>query len=79
VQSPIVCRVNDDGTRELVSISAENVGDGQNGPWRVHPTRMVLRNERLVVTSTDDSERSFPRGSGIPSFSRTVPLDNECS
>ncbi len=79
VQSPIVCRVNDDGTRELVSIHAENVGDSLNGPWRVHTTRMVLRNERLVVTSTNDSERSFPGGSGIPSFSRTVPLDNECS
>jgi Tol biopolymer transport system component len=79
LQSPIVCRVDHDGTRELVSIHAENAGDGLSGPWRVHTTTMVLRNERLVVTSTNDSESSFPGTSGIPSFSETAPLDNECS
>jgi hypothetical protein len=79
LQSPIECRVNDDGTRELVSIHAENVGDSLSGPWQVHTTTMVLRDERLVVTGTNDSESSFPGTSGIPSFSETAPLDNECS
>lgn len=79
LQSPIVCRVTDDGARELVSIHAQNVGDSLSGPWEVHETTMVLRNERLVVTSTNDSEASFPGTSGIPSFSRTAPLDSECS
>jgi len=79
LQSPIVCRVNDDGTREFVSIHAENVGDSLSGPWRVHTTTMVLGGDQLVVTSTDDSESSFPDTSGIPSFSETAPLDNECS
>jgi len=51
-----VCRVNDDGTRELVSIHAENVGDSLSGPWRVHTTTMVygasgssLRDKRLGI------------------------------
>jgi hypothetical protein len=79
MQSPLVCRVNDDGTRELVSIHAENVGDSLSGPWRVHTTTIVLDGERLVVTSTNDSESSFPGTSGIPSFSDTAPFDNGCS
>jgi hypothetical protein len=79
MQSPVVCRVKDDGIRELVSIHAENIGDSLSGPWQVHTTTMVLRGDRLVVTSTDDSESSFPGTSGIPSFSDTPPLDNECS
>lgn len=78
-QSPLVCRVNDDGTRELVSIHAENVGDSLSGPWRVHTTTMVLEGERLVVTSTDDSVSSFPGTSRIPSFSEAAPFDNGCS
>jgi len=78
-QSPVVCRVNGDGTRELVSIHAENVGDSMSGPWEVHTTTMVLRGDRLDVTSTEDSESSFPGTSGIPSFAETVPLETECS
>jgi Tol biopolymer transport system component len=83
LQSPVVCRVKDDGTRELVSIHAENVGGPLSGPWEVHTTTMVLRGERLVVTSvvtpTDDSESIFPEISGIPSFSKTSPFENRCS
>jgi Tol biopolymer transport system component len=79
LQSPIICRVNDDGARMLVSIHAENVGDSLSGPWRVHSTTMVLEGDRLVVTSTDDSESSFPDTTGIPSFSKTSPFENECS
>ncbi len=78
LQSPIICRVNDDGTRELVSIHAENVGDSLAGPWKVHTSTMVLHDERLVVTSTGDSESSFPGTSGIPSFSKTSPFENGC-
>jgi Tol biopolymer transport system component len=77
-QSPLVCRVDDRG-RELVSIHAENVGDSLSGPWQVHTTTMVLQGDRLVVTSTDDSESSFPGTSRIPSFSETAPFENECS
>jgi|GEM_PF-3580391 Tol biopolymer transport system component len=79
LQSPIICRVNEDGTRELVSIHAENVGDSLSGPWRVHTSTMVLQGDRLVVTSTDDSESRFPGTSGIPSFSKTSPFENGCS
>jgi hypothetical protein len=75
----MVCRVNDDGTRELASIHAENVGGPLSGPWEVHTTTMVLRGERLVVTSTDDSRASFPGTSGIPSFSDASPFENGCS
>ena len=79
LQSPVVCRVRDDAIRELVSIHAENVSDSLSGPWQVHKTTLVLRGDRLVVTSTEDSESSFPGTSGIPSFAETVPLETECS
>jgi hypothetical protein len=79
LQSPIVCKVNGDGTRELVSIQAENVGNSLSGPWEVHTTTMVLRGERLVVMSTSDSRSSFPGTSGIPSFSEASPFENGCS
>ena len=78
LQSPVVCRVNDDGTRELVSIHAENVGGPLSGPWEVHTTTMVLRGEGLVVTSSDDSRASFPGTAGIPSFSEDSPFENRC-
>ena len=79
LQSPMACKVNDDGTRELVSIHAENVGDSLSGPWQVHTTTLVLRDDRLVVTSTSDSESSFPGTSGIPSFTAISGiLENEC-
>jgi hypothetical protein len=71
--------VNDDGTRELDSIHAENVGGPLSGPWEVHTTTMVLRGERLVVTSTSDSRSSFPGTSGIPSFSNGEVFENRCS
>jgi hypothetical protein len=79
MQSPVVCRVNDDGSRDLVLIRAENVGDSLSGPWQVHTTTMVLRGDRLTVTRMDASESRFPDASGIPSFSDTAPFDNECS
>lgn len=79
LQSPIVCRVRDDGTREIVSIHAQNVGDSLSGPWKVHTTTMVLQDEQFVVTATNDEESSFPGTSGIPGFSETAPLDNLCS
>jgi len=79
LQSPVVCRVNDDGRRELVSIHAENVGGPLSGPWAIHTTTMVLRSERLVVISTDNSRASFPGTRGIPSFSDASPFENGCS
>jgi sugar lactone lactonase YvrE len=79
LQSPIICRVNDDDSRGLVSIHAENVGDSLSGPWRVHTSIMALQGGRLVVTSTNDSESSFPDTAGIPSFSKTSPFENGCS
>jgi hypothetical protein len=79
MQSPIVCRMKDDGTRELVSVHAENLGDSLSGPWQLHTTTMVLQGNRLVVNSTDDSESRFPGISTIPSFSESAPFENGCS
>ena len=79
MQSPVVCRMKDDGTRELVSVHAENLGDSLNGPWQLHTTTMVLQGNRLVVNSTDDSESRFPGISTIPSFSESAPFENGCS
>jgi dipeptidyl aminopeptidase/acylaminoacyl peptidase len=79
MQSPVVCRVNDNGTRELVSIHAENAGNSLSGPWRVWTSTMVLHGDRLIVTSTDDSVSTFPGTSVIPSFSKTSPFENGCS
>jgi hypothetical protein len=79
LQSPVVCRVKDDGTRELVSVHAENLGDSLSGPWRVHTTTMVLQGSRLVVNSSNDSESRFPGISAIPSFSESAPFENGCS
>lgn len=71
LQSPIACKVNADGTRELVSIHAENVGEGITGPWHVHTTTMALQDDRLVVTSTRDSRSSFSVTSEV--------FESECS
>jgi hypothetical protein len=79
LQSPVVCRVNDDGTRQLVSIHAENVGDSLSGPWEVHTTIMALQGERLIVNSTSDSRSSFQAASAIPRFSEDSPFENGCS
>jgi len=79
LQSPIICRENDTGTRQLVSIHAEDVGDSLSGPWRVHSTTMILEGDRLVVTSTDDWQSRFPDTRGIPSFAKTSPFENGCS
>jgi hypothetical protein len=78
LESPVACRVNDDGTRELVSVHAANVGDSLSGPWQIHATTMVLRGDRLVVTSTSDSRSSFPGTSGIPSLGTSeIPFETE--
>lgn len=62
VQSPVVCRVRADGTRELVSVHAENsFVKGIRGPWRVHTTSMTLTGDRIVVTATRDSRSSFSK------------------
>jgi hypothetical protein len=65
VQSPMACRVNADGTRELVSTHAELVGESITGPWQVHTTTMVLRGDELDVTSTKDTTSSFSMTSEI--------------
>jgi hypothetical protein len=52
--SPIECRVTPAGTRELISVHAENLTGPITGPWRVHTTTMVLQGDRLIVTSTSD-------------------------
>jgi hypothetical protein len=59
LQSPIRCRTNADGTRELVSIHAENLTGPITGPWHVHRTVMVLEGDRLFVTSATDSREPF--------------------
>jgi hypothetical protein len=64
--SPIECRVAADGTRELISVHAENVAGPVTGPWKVHTTTMVLTSNRLVVASTNDVESTnFSRTSGV--------------
>ena len=65
LQSPIACRTNADGTRELVSVHAENVGGNVEGPWKIHATTMVLQGDGLVVTSSKDSHGSFPMTSQV--------------
>ena len=78
-KSPLVCSVSGDGTRELVAIHADNVGDSLSGPWRVHTSTMVLRGDRVVVTTTADSESTSPGPSRIPSFSNAAPFENGCT
>jgi hypothetical protein len=78
-KAPLICKVNEDATREVVAIHAGNVGDTLSGPWRVHTSTKVLQGDRLVVTSTADSESTFPGTSGIPSFSKTAPFENGCT
>ena len=65
LQSPIECRANLDGTRELVSVHAENVGGYVEGPWKIHTTTMVLQGDGLVVTSSKDSRGSFSMTSPV--------------
>ena len=65
LQSPIACRKNADGTRELVSVHAENVGGNVDGPWKIHTTTMVLQGDGLVVTSSKDSRGSFSMTSRV--------------
>ncbi len=64
--SPIECRVAADGTRELISVHAENVAGPITGRWKVHTTTMALKGNRLVVASTNDLESdNFSRTSGV--------------
>jgi hypothetical protein len=64
--SPIECRVTPAGTRELVSVHAENLTGPITGLWKVHTTSMVLEGDRLVVTSTTDVESdNFSRTSDV--------------
>jgi hypothetical protein len=64
--SPIECRATPAGTRELVSVHAENLTGPITGPWTVHTTSMVLEGDRLVVTSTADVESdNFSRTSDV--------------
>ena len=65
LQSPIACRTNADGTRELVSVHAENVGGYVEGPWKIHTTTMVLQGDGLVVTSSRDSRGGFSMTSPV--------------
>ncbi len=64
--SPIQCTVAADGSRELVSVHAENLTGPITGPWRVHTTTMILDGDRLVVTSTDEvKSENYTRASGV--------------
>jgi len=56
--SPVDCRVNADGTRELVAIHAESRSGPITGLWDVHRAVMVLQGDRLVVTSTSDTKET---------------------
>lgn len=78
LQSPIECRVTAEGTRELVSIHAKNVGDSLFGPWKVQTTTMTLRDDRLVVTSTSDSERIYSRTSEVFTRSSKASARRSC-
>jgi len=78
LQSPIECRVTAAGTRELVSIHAKNVGDSLFGPWKVQTTTMTLRDDRLVVTSTSDSERIYSRTSEVFTRSSKASARRSC-
>ena len=64
-QSPTACRVNADGTRELVSTHAELAGGSVGGQWQVHTTTMVLSGDELAVTSTKDTTSTFSMTSEI--------------
>jgi hypothetical protein len=64
--SPIECRVTSAGTRELISVHAENLTGPIAGPWRVHTTTMALEGDRLVVTSTDEvKSENYTRPSAV--------------
>ncbi len=64
--SPIECRVDADGTRELVSVHAENITGPITGPWKVHRTTMVLRGDNLIVVAVaEDQSSSFSRTSDV--------------
>ena len=63
---------------ELVSIHAENVGDSLFGPWKVQTTTMTLRDDRLVVTSTSDSERIYSRTSEVFTRSSKANARRSC-
>jgi hypothetical protein len=60
LQSPVVCKVHADGSREIVSVHAENTSDRVTGRWRVHTTNMLLTGDQLRVRSVGDAERTFP-------------------
>jgi Tol biopolymer transport system component len=59
LQSPILCEVNADGSREIVSVHAENTSDRVTGQWRVHTTNMLLNGDQLRVRSVGDADRTF--------------------
>jgi Tol biopolymer transport system component len=64
--SPTECRAAPDGTRQLISVHAENLTGPITGPWKVHTTTMALEGDRLVVTSTKDQESdNFLRTAGV--------------
>jgi len=51
LQSPVACEVRPNGTRVLVSIQAEMVGNRVEGPWRVRQVELELRGDTLHVVS----------------------------
>ncbi len=70
-QSPVECRVNADGTRELVSIHAESIGRITE-PWQVHTTVLTLHGDQLVVNSTSDTKELLASFAG-PLFRNGCP------
>jgi len=69
--SPVACRVNVDGTRKIVSIHASLIGDAISGPWQIHTSVLLLRGDRLVVTTSSDAEDHSPIGG--PLFENDCP------
>ncbi len=61
LQSPVACEVRPDGTRVLVSIQAEMVGNSIEGPWRVTHVELELRGDTLhiVAISTTTTRHGF--------------------
>lgn len=61
VQSPIACHIRPDGSRVLISTTAESLGSRITGPWRVKRTELQLRGGSLhVIGVSTATVRAFP-------------------
>jgi hypothetical protein len=49
LRNPVLCRVRPDGSRVLVQMQAEMVGEKIDGPWRIERADLKLRDDTLHV------------------------------